>query len=447
MSRIQSLVNELYSEPHRSSDPNHTPETSREDMPFWIDTLCVPVGDGKHDLRKEAICQMADVYRLADRVLVLDSFILTLPRSADVVDKYLQIHLSTWHHRLWTMQEGQLARRLFFQFSDGAESFDDMKRVELQTFDRRAPRNLCSPVRLLCAVELETFYRDAELGADARRDITARMRSCARYLRSRETSRPEDESVCVANILGLDAGRVLSQDVADARMACFYDLVGRFDPRIIFHDHPRLPRDGYRWAPKSFLHQVPDLIVTREGGLEADLTPAAIIPKGGGLPVRFGGFEFSSDSLLQPGSPVFIKPITDGRLWPGNLRTPWFACTFKMEVQDVLEDAPPPRPGQRWAVILPGYLEQDFLPFGAVMGIIDTGVPPSPATAVQIQRTIWTADSEYGIQLPAYSVPYRIPVRSVCRVKVTMPALETVPQNVSLVRVWAYSVQQEWCLR
>jgi hypothetical protein len=99
-------------------------------VPFWIDTLCVPVGeknhypggDTKRDLRKEAIRQMAEIYRQGDRVLVLDSFILTLPRSADVVDKYLRIHLSTWHHRLWTMQEGQLASRLFFQFRDGAES-------------------------------------------------------------------------------------------------------------------------------------------------------------------------------------------------------------------------------------------------------------------------------------------------------------------------------------
>jgi hypothetical protein len=121
-----------------------------------------------------------------------------------------------------------------------------------------------------------------------------------------------------------------------------------------------------------------------------------------------------------------------------------------MEVQDVLENAPPPpRPGQRWAVILPEYLEQDFLPFpfGAVMGIIDGDVPPYPTTAGQIQQTVWTADSKYGIQLPAYSVPYRIPVRYICRVKVTMPALETVPRNVSFVRVWAYSIQQEWCLR
>ncbi|KAH0569263.1 hypothetical protein GP486_000019 [Trichoglossum hirsutum] len=464
LSRIQLLVNELYSRPHRALDPDHAREVSREDgiVSFWIDTLCVPVGeenrhaggDDKRDLRKEAISQMADVYRLASRVLVLDSFILTLPCSADVVDKYLRIHLSTWHHRLWTMQEGQLASRLFFQFRDGAESFNDMKLVGLQSFDRFAPRNLCSPTRLLCAVELEAFYRGTELGADTSRDIMARMRSCARYLRGRETSRSEDEPVCVANILGLDAGRVLDQDGADARMACFYDLVGQFDPRIIFHDHPRLPTDGYRWAPRSFLRQLPDVINFSEGGLEAGFTPSAIIPGGGGLPVRFGGFEFSGDSLLQPGSPVYIQPITDGRGWApkwlGGSRTPWFACTFKMEVQDVLGSAPPPRPGQRWVVILPGCLEKDFLgfSFGAVMGIIDADIPPYPTTAWQAQRTVWTTyRSNYGIQLPAYSVPYRIPVRYVCRAKVTMPAREEVPQNVSFIGVWAYSIQQEWCLR
>src|SRR3954464_13510954 len=63
LSRIQSLLNELYSEPHRALDHDHAQETSREDgmVPFWLDTLCVPVGyenrhpggDAKRDLRKE----------------------------------------------------------------------------------------------------------------------------------------------------------------------------------------------------------------------------------------------------------------------------------------------------------------------------------------------------------------------------------------------------------
>ncbi|AEO68452.1 uncharacterized protein THITE_2089960 [Thermothielavioides terrestris NRRL 8126] len=461
LSRIQSLVNELGRGMEMPGAGQVRGEDGNRLVPFWIDTLCVPVGDeNRHpggnrtrDLRKEAIGQMADIYRRARQVLVLDSFILSLPRSADVIDKYLRIHLSNWHHRLWTMQEGQLARRLVFQFRDGAESFEDMRREEMRAFDRYAPQNLCSPLRLLCAVELEAFYAGAELGADAGRDVSARMRSCARYLRSRETSRSEDESVCVANILGLPAAEVLQRDGADARMARFYDLVGRFDPRIIFHNHPRLGLDGYRWAPRSFLRQLPDLINVRDTGFQTTPQLCALLPNGGGLPVRFGGFEFSSDALPRPGSPKLFKPMTDGRgwapRWPGDTKVAWFASTYEMVVQDVLEETPPLGPRQRWAVILPGVLQRDYLPpppFRAIMGIIDADIPACPATAKEIRRTVWTRP-EGNVQYPAYTVPGRIPVRYVCRVEITLEGPETVPQDAPFIWVWAYGRQQEWCIR
>lgn len=432
-------------------------------IPFWIDTLCVPVGeknrylegDKTRDLRKEAIGQMAETYRQADRVLVLDSFILKLPYSADVIDKYLGIHLSNWHHRLWTMQEGQLASRLFFQFRNGAQSLDMIKRYELHTIDRLAPQNLCSPVRLLCASELESFYRESELNSNRRSNITARLRSCAHYLRSRETSRSEDEAVCVANILGLDAKRILRHDGADDRMACLFDLIGVLDPRIIFHNHPRLKKDGYRWAPGTFLRQLPDIIVFPDTQAKwANSIPVAVIPGGGGFPVSFGGFEFSHESatLLRRGSTMFVKQVTNGLgppRRPGDPSAPWFGCVYKMEVQQVPNDVHllQSRQHQRWAVILPFYLEKDYLPFSGILGIIDDGAPPRPAAAEQIQRSVWTAIGPHGVQLPAYAIPYRIRVRFVCRVNVSMPAQETVPRNAPLTWVWAYNIQQEWCLR
>ncbi|RDW78988.1 uncharacterized protein DSM5745_05840 [Aspergillus mulundensis] len=480
LSRLQSLVNELWRSSGSNPSAYQAPHDDNaihyeiEQVPFWLDTLCVPVGtenrhpggDRTRDLRKAAIAQMAAIYQRASRVLVLDASISALPRSTDIVDKYLQVHLSNWHHRLWTMQEGQLARRLFFQFRDGAESFEDMKRAELRVWEGRAPRNLCAPLRLLCAVELEAFYRAAELsGHDASHlDVTARMRSCARYLRSRETSRSEDEPVCVAGILGLggDSGarEILARDGADARMATFYDLVGCFDPRIIFHNHPRLPVDGYRWAPRSFLRQVPDLIVSRgNGGMPA--AAAVLIPNGGGLPVQFGGFEFSCDGddlMPQLGcSPVLIRPVTDGRGWgpryAGDYKTPWFATAFEMEVHDVLEGSdalPCARPGQRWAVIWDGCLERQSLPESvpAVMGIIDAETPPRPATDLEIQQTVWTEGiGPYQYQFPAYSAPRWISVRYICRANITMPVQETVSENDTFLAVWAYGRQQMWCLR
>jgi len=454
LSRIQSLVDQLYAERHRSSDYTYMPEMGQnEHVPFWIDTLCVPVGKKNVDLRRSAIRQMADIYRQADRVLVLDSFMLTLSRSTDIVSKYVRIHLSNWHHRLWTLQEGQLARSLFFQFKDGAETFYDMNYPELH-LDRNDPVYLCSPVRLLCVTELEAFYRYFEDTAK-HHGIVARMRSCAKYLRSRQTGRFEDEPICVATILKLDPGPMFTHSAPEDRMACFYDLVGLFDPRIIFNEHPRLQKDGYRWAPKSFLHQVPDLITMREGG--ADHLPAAsLIPRGGGLHVQFPGFEFYSVGS-QLGPSVFVKQWTGGyswmQWWSLDSKAPWWAYMYKLEIQPNADGSHPVRhPGQRYAVVLPGDLHPDFLPATGIMGIIElsnyhpaaTMTTPSNPTMV---TPPWTTYDTPANQRPAYLMLQRIVLRYICRVHVSMPAKEAVPEAIVPDWAFAYSHMQGWTIR
>lgn len=59
LDHTQGLVNALY-------EPEASP------VPFWMDTLCVPVQSEYKHLRAKAIVQMADIYKLADKVLVLD---------------------------------------------------------------------------------------------------------------------------------------------------------------------------------------------------------------------------------------------------------------------------------------------------------------------------------------------------------------------------------------
>ncbi|KAI1173437.1 hypothetical protein F4777DRAFT_580909 [Nemania sp. FL0916] len=456
LSRIQSLVNRLYSQTqsHLTANPTELSETRSEMIPFWIDTLCVPVGQAAEAkrLRTRAIRQMAEIYREADRVLVLDSYIQTLSRSADIVAKYMHIHLSTWHHRLWTMQEGQLARNLMFQFSDGSESFDDMKRAEAQRLDPRTPENLCSPIRLLCSTELDKFYRSFEPEGAEGRDIETKIRSCANYLRSRQTSRLEDESVCVATILGLDPREILEQKDPEKRMASFYDLVGRFDARIIFNEHPRLTSDGYRWAPKSFLHQLPDLITETER-FSYQHGPAALIPRGGGLPVQFGGFEFSVPMPLLSGTSTIVKPFPGGLYnFPpqtfGSTKPPWWACTYNLEISEApVNYTPSERATSRYAVIFPQSLHPDQLPAPGILGAIDPFTPQDPRIRGDASWNIWTTADTPPMQLPAYSSQHRITVRHICRVHVSMVAAETVSNNLPFIWCWAYSEKQEWCIK
>ena len=99
---------------------------------------------------------MSDKYEKADRVLVLDSLTQEIPRSSGIIDKFTRIHVSKWHHRLWTLQEAQLAGSLFFQFQDTAETFQDMA-LPKRHLDYRDVTQICSPVRLNSVTKLEEF--------------------------------------------------------------------------------------------------------------------------------------------------------------------------------------------------------------------------------------------------------------------------------------------------
>jgi hypothetical protein len=72
LSRIQGLVDRLYAEQHLVSGGAGPPggvqlvrmeEQQQQQVGFWMDTLCVPIGDKYRDHRKSAI---RDIYEKAD---------------------------------------------------------------------------------------------------------------------------------------------------------------------------------------------------------------------------------------------------------------------------------------------------------------------------------------------------------------------------------------------
>ncbi|PGH18802.1 hypothetical protein AJ79_00215 [Helicocarpus griseus UAMH5409] len=103
--RLQGYVNCLYP---KSFHP----------VPFWIDTICVPL---ERQVRKTAIRRMGQTYKNADSVLVIDSWLnqtgLDGPRAVDL----LKVKSCTWTQRLWTLQEALLAQanQLYFQTPEG----------------------------------------------------------------------------------------------------------------------------------------------------------------------------------------------------------------------------------------------------------------------------------------------------------------------------------------
>jgi hypothetical protein len=97
-------------------------------LPFWIDTLCCPTEpQSATDL---AIDLMRKTYADASVVLVLDSWLSEQQtRGCSLVEIMIKIMASGWTRRLWTFQEGMLAKQLWFRFSDQLIYFNEVARA------------------------------------------------------------------------------------------------------------------------------------------------------------------------------------------------------------------------------------------------------------------------------------------------------------------------------
>ena len=89
-------------------------------MLLWMDTLCVPIQAGRKGdiLRSRAIDRMAVIYSAAKQVLILDEeYSNVTPESEPRELTAGRMLSSKWLTRCWTLQEGTLARKSFFQFA------------------------------------------------------------------------------------------------------------------------------------------------------------------------------------------------------------------------------------------------------------------------------------------------------------------------------------------
>lgn len=180
---------------------------------FWIDTLCIPV-DSK-EARWTAIQDMHDVYSKAFAVLVVSQDLYNIKAPSDCEEALVRIASSNWMTRLWTLQEGVLAERLFFQFEDIALEYTELRETAIQ---QETGHDL---VRLIGHDSTSEFDR-AFLSYQS-----ARFRAPLKYqfplplvwqsLRFRTTSRMTDAPLVVGRLMGLDISR-LSQDGEDSTL-------------------------------------------------------------------------------------------------------------------------------------------------------------------------------------------------------------------------------------
>lgn len=283
--RLSRLVLSLY------------PDDASTQVPFWFDTLCFPLRP--QEAYDTALIRMRESYEEADKVLVLDKYLLSAPAAgASDWELMMRIYCSPWNRRLWTLQEGVLARDLIFQFADehvsGTRFVKKMQHwlriLELATLEGhlgiRGHRNFSELIdqtrfercftTLLDLRERESNMSGEEppnavenfLGASGpspgpirrpARDMGVdEVKMAVTY---RTTSNAEDEPLCLGNLLGVDPAAVVHARTREARMRVIWEAVlarGGGHAALIFAGGPKLvSQPGYRWAPLSLMDGQP----------------------------------------------------------------------------------------------------------------------------------------------------------------------------------------------
>ncbi|KAL4901111.1 hypothetical protein BDW74DRAFT_170459 [Aspergillus multicolor] len=260
LDRIQRLVGAIHWEGRR---PLTGPPGS-DGVGFWMDTLCIPVGEEWKDLRDKAITTMRRVYAEAKAVLVLDDWLQEIRSDAAPLDLMTRVYQSNWIKRLWTHQEGFLPQSLWFQFQDRSVEIGELSR----RFEEYAASLQGQGIHLgfpggasMRLVEQYTFLRDLIMGTvETDEDKWMTYPALANVMSERKTSRLADEVICLATIIKMPLDELVKvksdtdAKTGQARMMAFLKKLGRFETGVIFNNYPRLEERGYHWAPRSLLN-------------------------------------------------------------------------------------------------------------------------------------------------------------------------------------------------
>ncbi len=242
-------------------------EAIPESGAFWMDSLCVPRDAA---LRSRALRLLPKTYKEAAKVLVLDAHGRTQGAKEWPREEHLfNIAMSGWTRRLWTAQEGVLARRLLFEFSNGLVDVTDHLRVDDRSAVPHTPKlgkaqlthasgngrierpefNTASLYRsCFTLVTLRTAYQNNP-------NHQCTIDEVVNLLRHRTGTQPDDETIALAGLLPVDIDALLSisgPNAAEQRMKASLLQLRDIPLRLPMLQMPRLNFSGFRWAPRGF---------------------------------------------------------------------------------------------------------------------------------------------------------------------------------------------------
>jgi hypothetical protein len=217
---------------------NYNQEHSSNIKHFWIDGLCVPK---EPTTRSKAIDSMSSIYTRASATIILDRALETLnQKDFSLQEYYFYIGFSAWARRLWTLPEALRAQNLVLACEDGLFSMGELR----ESIDAQESRT---------CVEIFCFDRMSFLGPHP---SVFEFKSITRQLKTRKTSRPADETLAIAPLLGLETQSlsILPDEDSDGRMRQFLILLQSVPRGIVFCcGRQRLSQPGFRWAPSRLL--------------------------------------------------------------------------------------------------------------------------------------------------------------------------------------------------
>lgn len=261
---------------------------------FWIDTVCVPSHSASlKEAKNLAISLMGETYKSAVAVLVLDSSLYGAPSlNKSAAENLIRAFSSRWTSRLWTYQEGVLAKALYFQFLDGAID------LELEIERLRETPDMMESVTLV--PPLMTTYRQIRFFRGEKLSFEEGFLNICSSFSDRTTSVVSDEPICFGTLLGLDVFE-LAQTPPESRMQKFWKMLPSIPVSILNTNMDKLDTPGLRWAPRTFLRSLKNQ--DRIGG-----------PSTGVLPFEKGSVELSAEGvhLQRPGLLVHTKSLFVG---------------------------------------------------------------------------------------------------------------------------------------
>ncbi|KAL8672066.1 MAG: hypothetical protein Q9168_003461 [Polycauliona sp. 1 TL-2023] len=289
--------------------------TDSDDTFIWLDTLCCPVKPP--EAKKLALGQMFRPYTDAFRVLVLDSSLRDVESSQlHPTEICLRAFASGWMGRLWTLQEGALARNLWFQFSDTAVNLTEL-RFELNMIypSDLGRRGLIFDAT--CAYRGLRRFNSSDLALQGLYPFPD-LSAVGYGLRHRAVTVATDEPLLIGGLLRLDLAHILNGSES-SRMQRLWSVIPSvkhgIPKSVLFLEGPKLCEPGFRWAPTTLrdtesLSPGEEPGVLTAAGLRVSLAalPITVTPAAHGLPAAAWGPFHDMYCRYDNGTWVFVIP-------------------------------------------------------------------------------------------------------------------------------------------